>query len=64
MITNCLDTKNNTWDDQYQGDAKWSNWTNVTPGNNKQLSQAHTAQNCHRETGEASGPGWNNVTPW
>lgn len=64
MITNCLDTNLNTWDDQYQNDSKWSNWPNVTPGNNKQLSQAHTAQNCHRYTGEASGPGWNTVTPW
>jgi len=64
MITNCLDTQNNTWDDQYASNANWSNWPNVTPGNNKQLSQSHSAQNCHRYTGEASGPGWNTVTPW
>jgi len=64
MITNCLDTQNNTWDDALSSNANWSNWPNLTPGNNKQLSQAHTAQNCHRYTGEASGPGWNTVTPW
>ncbi len=72
MITNCLDTQLNTWDDDdgggpaadIAGSANWSNWPNVTPGNNKQLSQSGSAQNCHRETGEASGPGWNSVTPW
>ena len=72
MITNCLDTQNNTWDDDdgagpaadIAGEANWTNWPNVTPGDNRQLSEAHTAQNCHRNTGEASGPGWNTVTPW
>jgi hypothetical protein len=64
MITNCLDTSVNTWDDQYIGNANWSNWTNVTPGDNRELAEARPAQNCHRDTGEASGPGWNTVTPW
>jgi len=72
MITNCLDTKNNTWDDQYTGDGNWSNWGADRTGN-KSLAYATTAQNCHRridangdgdtaDTGEE--PGWNAVTPW
>ena len=71
MITNCLDTKQNTWDDQ---------WSPVT-GNSDQgsslsldnlsmeLSNVTSAQNCHR-LGDPSlgasggtGAGWNRVTP-
>ena len=75
MITNCLDTKNNTWDDTLgqptgtQGSAenlntRASNWT--------------SAQNCHRRRDPAFNKnwtgspgtlptqtdGWNSVTPW
>jgi nitrate/TMAO reductase-like tetraheme cytochrome c subunit len=74
MITNCLDTKHNTWDDNRPsgglsgGDAGGSN--SVTGGDNDGvvISQAGSAQNCHRlGSGEATGgtgDGWNNVTPW
>ncbi len=69
MITNCLDTKQNQWDNNYQAptwgptvldDTTASNWT--------------TAQNCHRLAGNdpmdgddssnGMGSGWNLVTPW
>lgn len=74
MITNCLDTKHNTWDDALplndrtgiNLDRSASNWS--------------SAQNCHRLGGVADGTGpefvdpgavkanssngWNNVTPW
>jgi hypothetical protein len=74
MITNCLDTKHNTWDDNRPsgglsgGDAGGSN--SVTGGDNDGvvISQASSAQNCHRlGSGEATGgtgDGWNKVTPW
>jgi predicted CxxxxCH...CXXCH cytochrome family protein len=60
MISNCLDTSHNTWDDDN------GNPSNVS-GNNAgtQLSDATTAQNCHRKaTVGGMGSGWNNVTPW
>ena len=72
MITNCLDTRLNTWDDQYASDANWASWTlDMTGG--KQLAYTTSAQNCHRridangdgdtaDTGEE--PGWNTATPW
>jgi len=68
MITNCLDTSHNTWDEnnttQYTGpDA---------PFTNSFGSQWAAAQNCHRvdERGSNATPditrgrGWNKVTPW
>ena len=72
MITNCLDTKINTWDDQYTGDGNWGNWGADRTGN-KSLAYTTSAQNCHRridangdgdtaDTGEEAG--WNAVTPW
>jgi hypothetical protein len=74
MITNCLDVQRNTWDDQYIGDANWSNWPNITPSGegNEELAYSNSAQNCHRyfpaQSGSGSGSyqgnGWNNVTPW
>jgi len=72
MITNCLDTKHNTWDNQYPT-------VNTTNNVNVTLSNLTSAQNCHRRTGDDpddtrdqrghsgtgySGAGWNNVTPW
>jgi cytochrome c5 len=72
MITNCLDTKHNTWDNQYQT-------VNTTNNVNVTLSNFTSAQNCHRLTGDDpddtrdarghngtgySGAGWNKVTPW
>lgn len=79
MITNCLDTKHNTWDNQFQLSAVGANNTNMEVGN------WTSAQNCHRyaannpnagntqendNTTTATvpvsgvGAGWNKVTPW
>jgi hypothetical protein len=68
MITNCLDTKHNEWDNTYTANAATS-----TMNNGRKLSQWTSAQNCHRKVGTggttegrlgASGSGWNTVTPW
>jgi hypothetical protein len=76
MITNCLDTKHNTWDNFYQIAS--------APGINagRSISNWTSAQNCHRLPGVANGTdhpaandtrsdlassfgrGWNTVTPW
>ena len=79
MISNCLDVQRNTWDDDYTGDSNWSNWPKLTPASTasegyKEIAYANSAQNCHRYfpaqdkptggTGDYSGDGWNNVTPW
>jgi len=73
MITNCLDTKHNTWDN---GQSTIPNGTTNVDGSatvsannsNVKFSQATSAQNCHREKDPAftqsRGTGWNNVTPW
>lgn len=45
MITNCLDTKHNTWDDSYQLNAA----TGINL--NRSISNWSTAQNCHRVGG-------------
>jgi hypothetical protein len=79
MITNCLDTKHNTWDNQFQYADAGSNNTG------RELANWTSAQNCHRygqqignsantteydNTVEAAAPtagvgaGWNKVTPW
>ena len=66
LITNCLDTKQNTWDDVAGS---------VTPvgtvggyNQNTTLSNVSSAQNCHRLRDpaflNAGGDGWNLVTPW
>jgi hypothetical protein len=68
LITNCLDTKQNTWDDTrlIQGTGAGQGVSPNADNNNKTLSNATTAQNCHR-LGDASqggtGGGWNLVTP-
>jgi hypothetical protein len=70
MITNCLDTKHNWWDNRY-GLMTTTNSFNT----NRPLSQWTSAQNCHRLVGldpsdtradvsGLSGGGWNKVTPW
>lgn len=70
MITNCLDTNHNNWDDDYQPAASTSV---LAVWRDSRLSQWPTAQNCHRldsraplSTGEstARGTGWNKATPW
>jgi hypothetical protein len=77
MITNCLDTVHNTWDNQFQLNAQTGN--NL----NKELAQWTSAQNCHRYSesnnttttvpeyrasrtagAAGTGAGWNKVTPW
>jgi hypothetical protein len=69
MITNCLDVRHNTWDDQFTGDGNWGNWTGYTRSDNNQFAYSSTAQNCHRYADMPAGgaveePGWNSVTPW
>jgi len=78
MITNCLDTVHNTWDNQFQMVTASS-----TLNNNRELAQWTSAQNCHRYSESnntttttpeyrasrlaspaGSGAGWNKVTPW
>jgi nitrate/TMAO reductase-like tetraheme cytochrome c subunit len=68
MITNCLDTKHNNWDNSY---AIMSVSGGSGVNYNRSLSQWSNAQNCHRLVGNdgygtpgASGGGWNKVTPW
>ncbi len=74
MITNCLDVRNNTWDNQttfdgqqgFAGDSDWTasgiNYTGMvqSPGN-KELAYSITAQNCHRAVDATTG--WNTITP-
>ncbi len=36
LITNCLDVRNNTWDDQWEGDSDWQNGENGPYTNNLQ----------------------------
>jgi hypothetical protein len=79
MITNCLDTNHNTWDNTAAFSAATS--TNVAAvWRNSRHSQWPSAQNCHRLDNRASfgtggsaesgnettvrGTGWNKVTPW
>ncbi|WP_305046016.1 CxxxxCH/CxxCH domain c-type cytochrome [Geoalkalibacter sp.] len=68
MITNCLDTNHNTWDNNFQEAGSIG-----TPWAGTRASQWAAAQNCHRLDDRASlasgastarGPGWNKVTPW
>ncbi len=68
MITNCLDTKHNTWDNNWQLASVGTNNTN------RSISNWTSSQNCHRRGGvdpndsradaAGVGVGWNKVTPW
>ncbi|MEW6487608.1 MAG: CxxxxCH/CxxCH domain-containing protein [Thermodesulfobacteriota bacterium] len=68
LITNCLDTNHNTWDNNYQAaGAIGSPWAGT------RVSQWAAAINCHRLDDRAvlstspstvRGPGWNKVSPW
>ncbi|WP_459860676.1 CxxxxCH/CxxCH domain c-type cytochrome [Desulfuromonas carbonis] len=64
MITNCLDTKQNTWDNTFNTGAPGA----PSPWTGTYVSQWPTAQNCHRLADDHSttsrGAGWNTVTPW
>jgi len=73
LITNCLDTKNNTWDNTLttpsQGTSNGQGTHTVQAENGAvPYSNATSAQNCHRLSDpnftQANGDGWNNVTPW
>jgi hypothetical protein len=80
MITNCLDTSHNSWDQNAGAGGPSignSNNNGVTLSSgtapdswNRTWSNVTSAQNCHRVAGsdDASpagfGTGWNNVTPW
>ena len=75
MITNCLDTKHNTWDNQFQ-----LNSAGGTNNDDREMAGWTSAQNCHRlarinpNAGNSQeyrsgavdgvGDGWNKVTPW
>ena len=71
MITNCLDTKQNTWDDVYgtlqaQSVVLLNNAHADSVG--RELSNVGSAQNCHRlgdpnQSTPGTGGGWNKVTP-
>lgn len=76
MITNCLDTKRNTWDNSYQVNTRGTSGTNNSY--NRSISNWSSAQNCHRlggndpsdtrdtaaDTAVGGNKGWNTVTPW
>jgi len=78
MITNCLDTRHNTWDDRQTGGGDDVDILPSTPSTagtaisaenaNVTFSNATSAQNCHRlkdaQFPNSRGSGWNRVTPW
>ena len=73
MITNCLDTKKNTWDNAYQVHG-----TTDAVNAGRSISNWSSAQNCHRLGGNdptdtrdtaadntvGGNRGWNTLTPW
>ena len=73
MITNCLDTKHNSWDQGFQVHG-----TTDAVNAGRSISNWSSAQNCHRMGGNdlgdtrdtaadntvAGNRGWNKVTPW
>ncbi|MCM2265743.1 MAG: hypothetical protein NDI73_11195, partial [Desulfuromonadales bacterium] len=76
MVTNCLDIKHNTWDDQTPAPIAAGvpqSWAAADSHLADEISYSSTAQNCHRyvqstdtkkENGSANEIGWNNLTPW
>lgn len=71
MITNCLDTKHNDWDENDADIITGTNGNGDSPNVDNDgvtLSQSTSAQNCHRVKdpgfAQSRGAGWNNVTPW
>lgn len=61
MITNCLDTNHNTWDN---GQGSIQNFWTSTADNGEWTATHNTAQNCHRYDSVDNVGGWNTVTPW
>ena len=69
MITNCLDTKHNDWDDQASISTLGSTTDYAPENRGVTFAMATSAQNCHRladkaNFSNATGDGWNLVTPW
>jgi hypothetical protein len=75
MVTNCLDTNHNTWDDPRLGIERIPLTGTVTNREGETISlensgvtwsNSTSAQNCHRLSNydNAFGDGWNKVTPW
>jgi predicted CxxxxCH...CXXCH cytochrome family protein len=68
LITNCLDTRQNTWDESVSTQMT----AGTTPWDNMYASNWASAQNCHRLDERGSDPtpntslgrGWNKVSPW
>ncbi len=65
MITNCLDTRQNTWQSSSlgQGNQTMTSWTSPED-NGEKAATWNTAQNCHRYDSVDNVGGWNKVTPW
>ncbi len=69
MITNCLDIRHNTWDDNKSSQTRS---TASTTDNGKKPAYYASAQNCHRRDSSRNAAnfdadingGWNKVTPW
>jgi predicted CxxxxCH...CXXCH cytochrome family protein len=66
MITNCLDTRHNTWQSSSpgQGNQTQAWWTGSTSDVGEKAATWNTAQNCHRYDTNDNVGGWNKVTPW
>ncbi len=68
LITNCLDVRHNTWDDNKSTQSKWTN-ANLRDKSTR-AAYWNTAVNCHRYDSVYSTiaapnqPGWNKVSPW
>lgn len=67
MITNCLDVRHNTWDDDKQSQT----WHSGNVDYNQKAAYFTSAQNCHRRDSSRNATfndpingGWNLVTPW
>jgi predicted CXXCH cytochrome family protein len=69
LITNCLDTKQNDWDDQASVDTLGTTTSYAPENRGVTFAMATSAQNCHRladtaNFSNATGNGWNLVSPW
>ncbi len=67
MITNCLDTRHNTWateDGTNPAQGSLQGYWASTDDNGQWTANHNTAQNCHRYDSVDGVGGWNKVTPW
>jgi hypothetical protein len=63
LITNCLDTRQNTWQANKSSQTEWTS----TADQGEKTATHNTAQNCHRydpNEGVDGVGGWNKVSPW